>query len=142
MSRLIFSVHQINEYVRNLLNRDPILQEIWVRGEISNLKIHTSGHIYFTLKDQNSRIRCVLFRQYKKDLQFLPADGMKVLVKGQISLYSRDGQYQIYVLDMEKDGIGDLYEAFEAMKKRLKEEGLFALSTRNPSLHIQRRSQL
>jgi len=89
MSRLIFSVHQINEYVRNLLNRDPILQEIWVRGEISNLKIHTSGHIYFTLKDQNSRIRCVLFRQYKKDLQFLPADGMKVLVKGQISLYSR-----------------------------------------------------
>ena len=132
MSRLIFSVHQINEYVRNLLNRDPILQEIWVRGEISNLKIHTSGHIYFTLKDQTSRIRCVLFRQYKKDLQFLPADGMKVLVKGQISLYSRDGQYQIYVLDMEKDGIGDLYEAFEAMKKRLKEEGLFAPEHKKP----------
>ena len=132
MSRLIFSVHQINEYVRNLLNRDPILQEIWVRGEISNLKIHTSGHIYFTLKDQNSRIRCVLFRQYKMNLQFLPADGMKVLVKGQISLYSRDGQYQIYVLDMEKDGIGDLYEAFEAMKKRLKEEGLFAPEHKKP----------
>ncbi|NLO81604.1 MAG: exodeoxyribonuclease VII large subunit [Clostridiales bacterium] len=125
MSRLVFSVHQINEYVRSLLNRDPILQEVWVRGEISNLKIHTSGHVYFTLKDENGRIRCVLFRQNTRNLQFLPADGLKVLVKGQISLYCRDGQYQIYVMEMERDGIGDLYEAFEALKRRLKEEGLF-----------------
>ena len=87
MSRSVLSVLHINEYVRGLLNRDPILQEVWVRGEVSNLKIHTSGHIYFTLKDEHSRIRCVLFRQYKMNLQFLQADGLKVIIKGQVSLY-------------------------------------------------------
>ncbi|NLX71287.1 MAG: exodeoxyribonuclease VII large subunit [Clostridiales bacterium] len=132
MSRMVFSVLQINEYVRGLLNRDPILQEVWVRGEVSNLKIHTSGHIYFTLKDEHSRIRCVLFRQYKMNLQFLPADGLKVIIKGQVSLYCRDGQYQIYVTDIEKDGIGDLYAAFEAMKERLNKEGLFDPAHKKP----------
>jgi exodeoxyribonuclease VII large subunit len=132
MSKLIFSVHQINEYVRGLLNRDPILQEVWVRGEISNFKIHTSGHIYFTLKDERDKIRCVLFRQNRKGMDFLPSDGSKVVAKGQVSLYCRDGQYQLYVMALEKDGVGDLHIAFEAMKQRLKDEGLFDPTHKKP----------
>lgn len=132
MDRLIFSVHQINEYVRGLLGRDPILQDVWVRGEISNLKVHTSGHIYFTLKDEQDRIRCVLFRQNQRDMGFIPSDGMRVLVRGQVSLYCKDGQYQIYVMGIEKDGIGELYLAFEALKQRLKAEGLFDAQHKKP----------
>ncbi|MCM8900888.1 exodeoxyribonuclease VII large subunit [Caldicoprobacter algeriensis] len=132
MGRVIFSVHQINEYVRGLLGRDPILQDVWVRGEISNLKIHSSGHIYFTLKDEQDRIRCVLFRQNQRDMAFIPSDGMRVLVRGQVSLYCKDGQYQIYVMDIEKDGIGELYLAFEALKQRLKAEGLFDAQHKKP----------
>lgn len=132
MGRVIFSVHQINEYVRGLLGRDPILQDVWVRGEISNLKIHSSGHIYFTLKDEQDRIRCVLFKQNQRDMAFIPSDGMRVLVRGQVSLYCKDGQYQIYVMDIEKDGIGELYLAFEALKQRLKAEGLFDAQYKKP----------
>jgi exodeoxyribonuclease VII large subunit len=132
MGRVIFSVHQINEYVRGLLGRDPILQDVWVRGEISNLKIHSSGHIYFTLKDEQDRIRCVLFRQNQRDMAFIPSDGMRVLVRGQVSLYCKDGQYQIYVMDIEKDGIGELYLAFEALKQRLKAEGFFDAQHKKP----------
>lgn len=132
MDNVIFSVHQINEYVRSLLNRDPILQNVWVRGEISNLKIHSTGHIYFTLKDEHDRIRCVLFKQNQRGIDFLPSDGLRVLVKGQVSLYCKDGQYQIYVMAIEKDGIGDLYMAFEALKQRLKKEGLFDAAHKKP----------
>ncbi len=132
MGRVIFSVHQINEYVRGLLGRDPILQDVWVRGEISNLKIHSSGHIYFTLKDEQDRIRCVLFKQNQRDMAFIPSDGMRVLVRGQVSLYCKDGQYQIYVMGIEKDGIGELYLAFEALKQRLKAEGLFDAQHKKP----------
>ncbi len=139
MDRLIFSVHQINEYVRGLLGRDPILQDVWVRGEISNLKVHTSGHIYFTLKDEQDRIRCVFFRQNQKDMAFIPSDGMRVLVRGQVSLYCKDGQYQIYVMGIEKDGIGELYLAFEALKQRLKAEGLFDAQHKKPIPHFPRK---
>ncbi|MFO7294502.1 MAG: exodeoxyribonuclease VII large subunit [Caldicoprobacter sp.] len=132
MGRVIFSVHQINEYVRGLLGRDPILQDVWVRGEISNLKVHTSGHIYFTLKDEQDRIRCVFFRQNQREMAFIPSDGMRVLVRGQVSLYCKDGQYQMYVMDIEKDGIGELYLAFEALKERLKAEGLFDVRHKKP----------
>lgn len=132
MGRIIFTVHQVNEYVRGLLGRDPILQDVWVRGEISNFKIHSSGHIYFTLKDEQDRIRCVLFRQNQRDMDFIPCDGMRVLVRGQVSLYCKDGQYQIYVMHIEKDGIGELYLAFEALKQRLKAEGLFDAQHKKP----------
>lgn len=132
MDRMIFSVHQINEYVRGLLGRDPILQDVWVRGEISNLKIHSSGHIYFTLKDEQDRIRCVFFRQNQRELTFIPEDGIRVLVRGQVSLYCKDGQYQIYVMSIERDGIGELYLAFEALKQRLKAEGLFDAQYKKP----------
>ncbi len=121
----MFSVKQINDYVRSLLHRDPILNEIWIRGELSNLKLHSSGHMYFTLKDEQARINCVMFRQDCENLNFIPSDGMQVLTRGKVSLYCKEGQYQLYVYDMERDGIGDLYAAYESLKKKLANEGLF-----------------
>src|SRR5690554_5746605 len=125
MSRTIFTVHQLNDYVRILLARDPILKNVRVRGEVSNFKLHTSGHMYFSLKDEQARIQCVLFRQKRTGLGFLPRDGMQVIAAGAVSIYNRDGQYQLYVESLEQDGLGDLHLAFEELKKRLREEGLF-----------------
>ena len=122
MDKYIFSVHQINTYVQGLLNRDPILEQVWIRGEISNFKLHSSGHMYFTLKDGQDKIRCVMFMQNNKILRFLPSDGMKVIVRGQISLYCKEGLYQLY--------------AFEALKSKLKEEGLFNADLKKPIPHF------
>jgi exodeoxyribonuclease VII large subunit len=132
MSSVILSVHQLNEYVRILLARDPLLQQVRVRGEISNFKYHSSGHMYFTLKDEQDRIRCVLFRQNSTSLKFMPRDGLRVIARGAVSLYSRDGQYQLYVEEMEKDGLGDLHLAFEALKIKLRDEGLFDAAFKKP----------
>ncbi|HZJ83502.1 MAG TPA: exodeoxyribonuclease VII large subunit [Clostridia bacterium] len=125
MSRSIFSIQQINNYVKGLMDRDPILQRIWIRGEISNFKLHSSGHMYFTLKDDKARIRCVFFKHYGASLNFLPEDGMNVILRGNISIYSKDGQYQFYVEHMERDGVGQLYVDLENLKKKLMDEGLF-----------------
>jgi exodeoxyribonuclease VII large subunit len=114
------------------MDRDLLLQNLWIRGEISNFKLHSSGHMYFTLKDDQSRIRCVFFRYQNADLDFTPSDGLKVILKGNISMYIRDGQYQFYVEYMEKDGIGQLYAALEALKIKLKEEGLFSDEYKKP----------
>lgn len=132
MSSVILTVHQVNEYVRILLARDPLLRNVRVRGEISNFKIHSSGHMYFSLKDEQDRIQCVLFRQKGDGLSFLPRDGMQVIAEGTVSLYGRDGQYQLYVYEMEQDGLGDLHLAFEKMKKMLREEGLFDAVHKKP----------
>lgn len=132
MNRSIFTVSQVNNYVKNLMDRDLLLQNLWIRGEISNFKLHSSGHMYFTLKDDQSRIRCVFFRYQNADLDFTPSDGLKVILKGNISMYIRDGQYQFYVEYMEKDGIGQLYAALEALKIKLKEEGLFSDEYKKP----------
>lgn len=132
MNRSIFTVSQVNNYVKNLMDRDLLLQNLWIRGEISNFKLHSSGHMYFTLKDNQSRIRCVFFRYQNADLDFTPSDGLKVILKGNISMYIRDGQYQFYVEYMEKDGIGQLYAALEALKIKLKEEGLFSDEYKKP----------
>lgn len=132
MSSVILSIHQLNEYVRILLARDPLLQQVRVRGEISNFKYHSSGHMYFTLKDDQDKIRCVLFRQSSIGLQFMPRDGMRVVARGAVSLYSKDGQYQLYVEEMERDGLGDLHLAFEALKAKLRDEGLFDASFKKP----------
>lgn len=132
MSSVILSINQLNEYVRLLLARDPLLQEVKVRGEISNFKLHSSGHMYFTLKDDQNKIRCVMFRQNSSSLKFLPKDGMGVIAKGAVSLYSRDGQYQLYVDSMEQDGLGNLHIAFEALKNKLRGEGLFNPEFKNP----------
>lgn len=125
MSNVILTVHQLNDYVRILLARDPLLQKVKVRGEISNFKLHSSGHMYFSLKDEQDRIPCVLFKQRRGDLGFLPRDGMQVIAIGTVSLYTRDGQYQLYVDQIERDGLGDLHLAFEELKKKLRGEGLF-----------------
>ncbi len=132
MSSVILTVHQLNDYVRVLLTRDPLLQKVRVRGEISNLKIHSSGHMYFSLKDEFGRIQCIMFRQQKEHLNFLPSNGMQVIVTGTVSLFTRDGQYQLYIDDIKKDGIGDLHLAFEELKKKLREEGLFDAAYKKP----------
>ncbi|MDD2555496.1 MAG: exodeoxyribonuclease VII large subunit [Syntrophaceticus sp.] len=126
MERRIYQVGELNTHLRTLFEADPLLNDLWVRGEISNYKHHSSGHHYFTLKDQSGRLRCVLFRSQGRRLTFLPADGMRVLARGYISIYERDGLYQFYTQEMAPDGQGALYQAFCQLKERLQKEGLFA----------------
>lgn len=119
------SVSELNEYARRLLAGDPLLRNVEVTGEISGYKHHYSGHRYFSLKDENARVQCVMFRQNALGLEFQPADGMKVTVRGSASIFVRDGGYQLYVNAMRKSGQGDLFARFEALKKKLSAEGLF-----------------
>ena len=119
------SVSQLNEYVRKSLAGDPMLQGIRVSGELSGVKRHFSGHIYFTLKDESARVQCVMFRSAAMGLTFLPEDGMRVVVRGSASLYTASGSFQIYADAIERQGVGELYLRFEALKRRLSEEGLF-----------------
>jgi exodeoxyribonuclease VII large subunit len=119
------SVSEVNSYIKKCLNTDPILSGITVQGEITNYKPHSSGHVYFSLKDSCSRLRCIMFRDYAVRLSFAPAEGMKVLAKGSISVYERDGQYQLYVREISQDGLGELYQAFELLKKNLEKKGYF-----------------
>ncbi|WP_394697854.1 exodeoxyribonuclease VII large subunit [uncultured Methanomethylovorans sp.] len=121
----IFSVSMLNETIRSLLVNDPKLCEVWVRGEISNLKKHSSGHYYFTLKDRGSQISCVSFRQTNRNLKFDPEDSMAVILYGSVDVYTVRGQYQLKVMDMRPDGIGEMFKAFEQLKKKLDAEGLF-----------------
>lgn len=121
----ILSVSEINKYIKELLSRDLILSNLWVKGEISNYKYHYSGHMYFTLKDETSLLKCVMFKSYGSLLKFKPENGMKVLIKGNVSVFERDGQYQLYAEEMQPDGIGALHLAFEQLKNRLEKEGLF-----------------
>ena len=114
------TVSDLNRYVKQKIDNDEFL-----RGEISNCKLHYTGHIYFTLKDENSLIKCVMFKSYTPHLTFIPKDGMKVMVFGSVSVFERDGVYQIYVKAMKEDGIGTLYEQFEKLKAKLAAEGLF-----------------
>ena len=124
-SRLPISVSELNEYVRVMLSGDPLLRCVEVTGEISGYKQHISGHRYFSLKDSTARVQCVMFRQNAMGLDFKPQDGMKVTVTASASLYVRDGTYQLYVTEMRKQGAGDLYAQFEALKQKLLAEGLF-----------------
>ena len=131
-SRMILSVTQINEYIRALLAQDEVLSMITVRGEISNLTIHRSGHIYFTLKDETSVLKAVMFRSSAQRVKFALKEGMNVIVYGRISLYTPSGQYQLYAEDIQPDGIGALYIAYEQIKERLAKEGLFDQSRKKP----------
>ncbi len=122
-----FGVSQVNEYIKMLLDSSPVTADLWVVGEISNFKNHYStGHLYFSLKDESSIIKCVMFRGSAQRLRFLPEDGMKVVVHGRVSSYAPRGEYQIYADDMQPDGIGALAKAFEQLKIKLSGEGLFA----------------
>lgn len=126
MAQTILSITQLNEYIRGKMDADPLLTQVAVRGEISNYKLYPSGHHYFTLKDESSALRCVLFKGNALRLRFRPENGMKVIALGKVSVYPRDGAYQLYCTAMSMDGVGDLYAAFEQLKKKLAAQGLFA----------------
>ncbi len=126
------SVSALNEYVRRLLAGDPMLQGIAVRGEISNFRPYASGHWYFSLKDEECRIACVMFRQHNNYLNFLPQDGMKVVLIGSAGLYVSSGNYQFYAEAMLQDGVGELYQRYQALKDKLLKEGLFDASRKRP----------
>lgn len=132
MQGITLTVTQLNDYVRRSLASDPILQQITLRGEISNFKMYSSGHWYFSLKDEQSRIDCVLFRQYAYGVRFRPQDGMKVLLTGTAGLYVQGGKYQFYADGMRQDGLGELYQRFMELKERLTAEGLFDASRKRP----------
>lgn len=122
---MAISVSELNSYIKNKIADDEYLNNILVKGEISNFKNHYTGHMYFTLKDENSLIKCIMFKSYAQRLNFMPKDGMKVFVLGGVSVFERDGVYQIYVKAMQEDGIGVLYKKYEELKQRLEQEGYF-----------------
>ncbi|MEF2244862.1 exodeoxyribonuclease VII large subunit [Paenibacillus sp. IITD108] len=122
----IYSIKEINKYVRMKMESDALLSDVWLRGEISNFVHHSSGHMYFTLKDKDSKLKSVMFASYNARLPFIPKEGTKVLARGSINVFERDGTYQFYATAMQPDGIGSLYLAYEQLKNRLDEEGLFA----------------
>ena len=119
------SVSELNNYIKEKVGNDEFLNNVYIKGEISNFKHHYTGHMYFTLKDENSLIKCIMFKTYTANLNFAPKDGMKVLILGTVSVFERDGIYQIYCKAMQEDGIGDLYAKYERLKTKLEEEGLF-----------------
>ena len=123
---MAISVTELNSYIKNKIADDEYLNNVLIKGEISNFKNHYTGHMYFTLKDENSLIKCVMFKTYAQKLEFMPKDGMKVFVLGGVSVFERDGVYQIYVKAMQEDGVGILYKKYEELKQRLDEEGYFA----------------
>jgi len=124
----IYTIKEINKYIKMRIDQDSVLSDVWLRGEISNFTHHSSGHMYFTLKDKDSRIKCVMFASQNARLKFIPREGTKVLARGAISVFERDGAYQFYAHAMEPDGLGSLYLAYEQLKAKLEEEGLFAAS--------------
>lgn len=126
------TVEQLNRYIKEKVDSDEFLNNVYVKGEISNFKHHYTGHMYFTLKDENSLVKCIMFKSYTPHLSFMPKDGMKVLIFGSVSVFERDGVYQIYAKAMKEDGMGSLYEAYEELKAKLEKEGLFDESHKKP----------
>ncbi len=123
----VYSVSQVNVYIKNMFIRETVLNNIYIKGEVSNCKYHSSGHIYFTLKDKNGQMSCVMFAGHRKGLTFQMREGQSVIVLGSISVYERDGKYQLYAREILLDGFGTLYEKYEQLKKKLDGEGLFSL---------------
>ena len=132
MAQNVLSITQLNEYIRAKMDADPLLGQVAVRGEISNYKMYPSGHHYFTLKDENAALKCVMFKGNAMRLRFRPENGMKVIAMGKVSVYPRDGAYQLYCSAMAMDGVGDLYAAFEQLKKKLAAQGLFDPAHKKP----------
>ncbi|KRQ86829.1 Exodeoxyribonuclease 7 large subunit [Caloramator mitchellensis] len=132
MNKTAYTVSQITRYIKDLIDEDEVLSNVYIKGEISNYKVHSSGHVYFTLKDDESKIKCILFKSYSSRLKFIPEDGMSVFAYGSISIYERDGQYQLYCTKLEPDGFGSLYLAYEQLKEKLAKEGLFSDEYKKP----------
>ena len=132
MEQHIFGVAEVNQLIKHMLDGEPMLQGILVRGELSNYKIYPSGHHYFTLKDADGALRCVMFRGQASRLRFRPENGMKVIASGRITVFPRDGAYQLYCDSLTPEGVGDLAVAFEQLKARLYAEGLFDPAHKKP----------
>ena len=132
MAQQVLSVSQINEYIRQKMDEDALLSGVAVKGEISNYKVYPSGHHYFTIKDENAALKCVMFKGNAMRLRFRPDNGLKVIVMGKISVYPRDGAYQFYCATMVLDGIGDLYVAFEQLKEKMAAKGLIDPNHKKP----------
>ncbi len=132
MAKPVLSVTQINEYIRSKMDEDPRLTDVVIRGEISNYKLYPSGHHYFTLKDEGAALRCVMFKGNALKLRFRPENGMKILAMGKISVFPRDGAYQLYCSSMAMDGVGDLHAAYEQLKAKLYAQGLFDSAHKKP----------
>ncbi|NDO18227.1 exodeoxyribonuclease VII large subunit [Lachnospiraceae bacterium MD329] len=132
MEAKVATVSQINNYVKKILDHNIILNNVWIKGEISNFKHHYSGHLYITLKDEGAVLKAVMFRGSAQSLAFEPNDGMKVLARGRISVYEAGGSYQLYIEEMIPDGVGELYIAYEQLKKQLESEGLFSPEHKKP----------
>ena len=132
MAQEVLSITQLNEYIRGRMDTDPLLTHVAVRGEISNYKLYPSGHHYFTLKDDSSALKCVMFKGNATRLRFRPENGMKIIAMGRVTVFPRDGAYQLYCAAMAMDGIGDLYAAFEQLKKKLEAQGLFDPAHKKP----------
>ena len=126
MQNNYLTITQLNKYLKYKMDSDVYLRQVYLKGEISNFKAHTRGHFYFTLKDEGSRINAVMFKSSASKINFKPIDGMKVLVCGKVTVYEASGGYQIYVEEMQESGVGNLYVAYEQLKKKLEQEGLFA----------------
>ncbi len=126
------TVTDLNRYIKNKVDGDEFLNNVLVKGEISNFKHHYTGHMYFTLKDENSLIKCIMFKTYTPNLKFVPRDGMKVMLLGTVSVFERDGVYQIYCKAMQEDGMGNLYTAYEELKNKLEKQGLFDNKYKKP----------
>ena len=126
MAQSIYTVKQVNAYIKNMFTQDYMLNRIYVKGEVSNLKYHTSGHIYFSLKDESGTIACVMFAGQRGGLSFRMGEGQQVVVFGSINVYERSGSYQLYAREIRLDGEGVLYEKFQMLKKELEEMGMFA----------------
>ncbi|WP_128896717.1 exodeoxyribonuclease VII large subunit [Longirhabdus pacifica] len=123
--RKVWSIKDLTKYIKSALEQDAMLQNVWIEGEISNFTHHSSGHMYFTLKDKASRVRCIMFSSHNRRLSFMPKEGSNVLAKGSVSVFERDGQYQFYVTQMQPAGLGTLHMQFEQLKLKLDGEGLF-----------------
>ena len=126
MQAQLLTVSELNEYLRYEMDSNPLLSSLFLRGEISNFTNHyKTGHFYFSLKDEGGTVRAVMFRTYASRVKFMPQNGMKVILHGRVSVFPRDGQYQIYADDMQSDGLGALYLAFQQLREKLTAEGLF-----------------
>ena len=134
----VYTVSQVNSYIKNMFTQDFMLQSLYVKGEVSNCKYHSSGHIYFTLKDQKGTISCVMFAGNRSGLVFRMEEGQQIVVGGTVDVYERDGKYQLYARQITLDGIGLLYEKFDMLKKDLGKEGclLPAISSRFPDISV------
>ncbi len=130
--RNVYSVGQLNSYIKNMFTQDYLLQSVYVKGEVSNCKYHTSGHIYFTLKDPRGTVSCVMFAGNRKGLSFRMQDGQQVIAGGTVDVYERDGKYQLYAKEIQLDGAGQLYEKYEQLKRELEEQGMFAEQFKQP----------